>query len=52
MVTTALDLAGSLLVILGVSLFVSALSPAGAVVLAGVLVLLLSMLVDRKKARP
>lgn len=51
MVTTVLDLLGSLLIILGVALAVAALSIPAALVLAGVLVLLLALVIDRK-ARP
>lgn len=51
MVTTILDLLGSLLVVLGVSLFVAAYSIPAAFVVAGVLVLALSFIIDRKAAR-
>lgn len=52
MVTTVLDLAGSLLVILGAALAVAAYSIPGAFALAGVLILLLALVIDRKAARP
>ena len=51
MVTTVLDILGSLLVILAAALFVAAYSIPAAVALAGVLVLALSLIIDRK-ARP
>lgn len=51
MVTTVLDLLGSLLLILGAALFVAAFSIPAAVALAGALVLALSLIIDRK-ARP
>lgn len=51
MVTTVLDLLGSLLIILGVALAVAVWSIPAALVLAGVLVLLLALVIDRK-ARP
>ncbi len=49
--STWLDLAGSLLVIAGVSLFVAFRSIPAALVVAGVLLLLLSLLVDWRAAR-
>lgn len=49
--STWLDLAGSLLVIAGVSLFVAFWSIPAALVVAGVLLLLLSLLVDWRAAR-
>lgn len=53
MVSDVLDLLGSLLIVLGVALFVSAWSLPAAFVVAGVLVLLLSWNTDRvmKKGR-
>ena len=51
MISTLLDLAGALLVILGVAVFAAAWTIPGALVLSGVLVLVLSFMVDRKAAR-
>lgn len=51
MVSTVLDLLGSLLVILGVALLVASWSLPAAFVAAGVLVLLLSFIIDRKGTR-
>lgn len=48
MLTTALDLIGALLIILAVAVLVWPVSVAGALALAGVGVLLLSWLADRK----
>lgn len=51
MISTLLDLAGALLVILGLAVFVAAWTIPGALVLSGVLVLALSFMADRKAAR-
>ena len=51
MISTLLDLAGALLVILGVAVFAAAWTIPGALVLSGVLVLVLSFVVDRQAAR-
>ena len=51
MVSTVLDLLGSLLVVLGVALFVASWSLPAAFMAAGLLVLLLSFATDRKGAR-
>jgi hypothetical protein len=50
-VTTVLDLLGSLLLIVGAALFVAAYSVPAAFVVAGVLVIALSYAIDRKAAR-
>ena len=50
-ITTALDLLGSLLVILAAALVVAVWSLPGALATAGALLLLLSLLVDWKGAR-
>ncbi len=49
-ISTVLDLAGSLLVIAGAAVFVAAWTLPGALALAGVLILLLSFVIDRKAA--
>lgn len=51
MVTTVLDLLGSLLLIVGAALFVAAYSVPAAFAVAGVLVIALSYAIDRKAAR-
>lgn len=50
-ISTLLDLAGALLVILGLAVFVAAWTIPGALALAGLLVLVLLFVVDRKAAR-
>lgn len=51
MLTTVLDLAGALLLILAVAVLAWPWSVAGSLAAAGVLVLLLSYLIDRKRVR-
>ena len=51
MVSSALDLLGSLLVIVGVALFVAPWSLPAAFAVAGALVLALSVIIDRKGTR-
>lgn len=51
MVTSTLDLLGALLIILAVAWLVAAWTISGAFAVAGVLLLLLSLLIDRKGAR-
>ena len=51
MVSSALDLLGSLLVIVGVALYVALWSLPAAFVVAGALVLALSVIIDRKGTR-
>ena len=50
-VSTVLDLLGSLLIVLGVALFVASWSLPAAFAVAGALVLLLSLITDRKGTR-
>ena len=50
-VTTVLDLLGALLLVVAVAVWVWPWSAALALALAGVLVLLLSWLIDRKRGR-